>query len=125
MIKQKSVHLSVTQLDLMRVLWREGEADTKTVCNTLKKTLAYTTVATLLKRLEKRGVIKSTQRDRKLFYKPLISEEEVMTSMVSSLIGTLFKGDSSALVSHLVREEEINKDDLEKITNLIKKGKQS
>ncbi|TDI62121.1 MAG: BlaI/MecI/CopY family transcriptional regulator [Alphaproteobacteria bacterium] len=125
MIKQKSVHLSVTQLDLMRVLWREGEADTKTVCNALKKTLAYTTVATLLKRLEKRGVIKSTQRDRKLFYKPLISEEEVLTSMVSSLIGTLFKGDSSALVSHLVREEEINKDDLEKITDLIKKGKQS
>lgn len=125
MIKQKSVHLSETQLDLIRVLWREGEADTQTVCDALKKTLAYTTVATLLKRLEKRGVLESSQKGRKLFYKPLISEEEVMTSMVSSLIGTLFKGDTSALVSHLVREEEINKDDLEKITDLIKKGKQS
>ena len=48
-----------------------------------------------------------------------------MTSMVSSLIGTLFKGDSSALVSHLIKEDEINEGDLEKISQMIKKGQQS
>ncbi len=122
MTNQNPVHLSDTQLALMRVLWREGEADTQTVCNGLKKTLAYTTVATLLKRLEKRGVVETTTRDRKFIYKPMVSEEEVLTSMVASLVGTLFKGDSSALVSHLIKEDEINKDDLEKITNLINKG---
>ena len=122
MTKQNPVHLSETQLELMRVLWREGEADTKTVCGALKKNLAYTTVATLLKRLEKRGVVEATSRDRKFIYKPLVSEEEVLTSMVSTLIGTLFKGDSRALVSHLIKEDEINKDDLEKITKMIKKG---
>ena len=122
MTKQNPVHLSETQLELMRVLWREGEADTQTVCNGLKKTLAYTTVATLLKRLEKRGVVETRHLDRKLIYKPLVSEEEVLTSMVSTLVGTLFKGDSSALVSHLLKEDDINKDDLEKITKMIKKG---
>ncbi len=122
MTNQNPVHLSETQLDLMRVLWRVGEADTQTVSEGLKKSLAYTTVATLLKRLEKRGVLETTTRDRKLFYKPLVSEEEVMTSMVASLVGTLFKGDSSALVSHLIKEDEINKDDLEKITKMINKG---
>jgi len=122
MTNQNSVHLSETQLELMRVLWREGEADTQTVCDGLKKTLAYTTVATLLKRLEKRGVLQTTTHERKLIYKPLVSEEEVLTSMVASLVGTLFKGDSSALVSHLIKEDEINKDDLAKITKMINKG---
>ncbi|MEE8295349.1 MAG: BlaI/MecI/CopY family transcriptional regulator [Sphingomonadales bacterium] len=122
MTNQNPVHLSETQLDLMRILWRKGEADTQTVCDGLKKTLAYTTVATLLKRLEKRGVLQTTTLERKLIYKPLVSEEEVLTSMVASLVGTLFKGDSSALVSHLVKEDEINKDDLEKITKMINKG---
>ncbi len=123
MAKKNPVHLSETQLDLMRVLWREGEADTKTVCEALKKPLAYTTVATLLKRLEKRGVIKARSRDRRFIYKPLVSEEEVMTSMVSSLVGTLFKGDSRALVSHLLKEDELNEEDLEKITRMIHEGK--
>jgi BlaI family transcriptional regulator, penicillinase repressor len=122
MTNQNPVHLSETQLDLMRVLWREGEADTQTVCDSLKKTLAYTTVATLLKRLEKRGVVETRHLDRKLIYKPLVSEKEVLTSMVATLVGTLFKGDSSALVSHLLKEDEINKDDLAKITKMIKKG---
>lgn len=122
MTNQNPVHLSQTQLDLMRVLWREGEADTGTVCNGLKKTLAYTTVATLLKRLEKRGLLEARSEDRKFIFKPLVSEEEVMTSMVASLVGTLFKGDSSALVSHLLKEDDINKDDLAKITKMIKKG---
>lgn len=122
MTNQNPVHLSETQLELMRVLWRKGEADTQTVCDGLKKTLAYTTVATLLKRLEKRGVLQTTTRERKLIYKPLVSEEEVLTSMVASLVGTLFKGDSSALVSHLIKEDEINKDDLAKITKMINKG---
>lgn len=119
---QKSISLSETQLEIMRILWREGEAGTKTVCDAVDKPLAYTTVATLLKRLEKRGIIKSRSEGRKFIFTPLVSEEEVMTSMVSSLIGTLFKGDSRALVSHLIRGDEINKDDLEKITDMIKKG---
>ncbi|MHA1543564.1 MAG: BlaI/MecI/CopY family transcriptional regulator [Alphaproteobacteria bacterium] len=122
MTNQNPVHLSETQLELMRVLWREGEADTQTVCDGLKRTLAYTTVATLLKRLEHRGVVETRHLDRKLIYKPLVSEKEVLTSMVASLVGTLFKGDSSALVSHLLKEDEINKDDLAKITKLINKG---
>jgi BlaI family penicillinase repressor len=122
MTEKSMVHLSQTQLDLMRVLWREGEADTSTVCEGLEKTLAYTTVATLLKRLEKRGLVETRQVARKFIYIPLVSEDEVMTSMVSNMIGTLFKGDSSALVSHLIKEDEINRDDLEKITQMIKKG---
>jgi len=122
MTDKNPVHLSDTQLELMRILWREGEADTQTVCDGLKKTLAYTTVATLLKRLEKRGVVEARSEDRKFIFKPWVSEEEVLTSMVASLVGTLFKGDSSALVSHLIKEDEINKDDLAKITKMIKKG---
>lgn len=122
MTDKNPVHLSDTQLELMRILWREGEADTQTVCDGLKKTLAYTTVATLLKRLERRGVVEARSEDRKFIFKPLVSEEEVLTSMVASLVGTLFKGDSSALVSHLIKEDEINKDDLAKITKMIKKG---
>lgn len=123
---EKSIWLSDTQLSIMRVLWAKGEADTQTVCDglaTRKKKPAYTTIATLLKRLVRRGLVADTPRDRKLIFRPLVTEEEVQSSMVSDLIGSLFKGDSRALVSHLIRKQEINPGDLETLDKLIKKGK--
>ena len=122
---KKSIWLSDTQLSIMRALWAEGEADTQTVCDALGRTgkkPAYTTAATLLKRLENRKLVASRQRGRKLVFRPLVSEAAVQSSMVSDMIGSLFKGDSRALLSHLIKEDELNEDDLEKITEMIKKG---
>lgn len=125
-MSRKDVHVSDIQLLLMRSLWDAGRATTAEVHEQVGKPrqLAYTTVATLLTRLEKRGLIKSVKEQGERVFRPLVTEAEVTRSMVSSLVETLFRGDHSALVSHLVSEKDIDKDDIEAVRKLLaKKGK--
>jgi predicted transcriptional regulator len=118
------VHLSELQLAVMRALWRRGEASVAEVVGELgpKRALAHTTVATLLTRLEKRGLLATRREGRTLFYKPLISEPDVRRSMVADLVATLFKGDPKALLAHLVHEDEIAPGDLEKVRARLKEA---
>lgn len=106
--------LSELQLAVMRVLWRRGEATTAEVVTDLaaERGLAHTTVATLLTRLEKRGVVAQRRDGRSFVYSARMSETEVQRSMVAGLVASLFAGDSAALVAHLVREDEVTSGDL-------------
>jgi predicted transcriptional regulator len=117
--------LSDLQLNLMRELWRRREASTADLAAALESSrgLAHTTVATVLSRLEKRGIVRSRREGRQLVYTAAVAEDEVRRSMVSSLLGTLFSGDAKALVAHLVREDEIAPGDLERVRKLLAKGK--
>jgi BlaI family penicillinase repressor len=119
---KREVHLSELQLAVVRALWRRGEASTAEVAAELgpKRDLAHTTVATLLTRLEKRGLLETRRDGRTLVYKPLITEADVRRSMVADLVATLFKGDPKALLAHLVREDEIAPGDLEKVRARLK-----
>jgi BlaI family transcriptional regulator, penicillinase repressor len=125
-VAQKDVHLSDIQLVIMRALWETGRATTAEVYDRVGKprSLAYTTVSTLLTRLEKRRLVKSVKDQGERVFQALVSEGDVTRSMVSSLVTTLFKGDPSALVSHLVKEKDLDKDDIETVRKLLaKKGK--
>ncbi|MCB1609094.1 MAG: BlaI/MecI/CopY family transcriptional regulator [Xanthomonadales bacterium] len=113
--------LSDLQLAVMRVLWSAGQSTTSEVAAALgqQRGLAHTTVATLLSRLEKRGLVQSQREGRQLSYRALIAESAVRRSMVSGLLGSLFAGDAGALVAHLLAEDEIAADDLRRVQALI------
>ena len=113
------VRLSTQQHRILRILWRTGEASARQVQEALDDKLAHTTVGTMLARLEKKGVLASVARGRERFYRPLVTESDVRRTMVSELVSTIFKGDPSALVAHLVREQEIEPGDLEEIRKLL------
>lgn len=114
------VVLSDLQLDVMRTLWR-GEASVADVVAALaaSRDLAHTTVATLLTRLEKRGVVAVRREGRQLLYSARVSESQVRRSMVSGLIQSLFRGDAGALLAHLVSEDDVAPDDLERVRALL------
>lgn len=113
--------LSHLQMAIMRALWKRGEATVSEVHVDLRKErkLATTTVATILSRLEKAGVVEHRSEGRQFVYRPLVSEGTVRRSMVSDLIDRLFQGNSAALVNHLLRESEIESGDLERVKDLI------
>lgn len=119
------VALSELQIAVMRELWSRDEATTSEVAQALaeQRGLAHTTVATLLSRLEKRGVVAARRDGRQLVYRAAVSEEQVRRSMVAGLLSSVFGGDAPALVSHLVRDSEIGADDLERIKRLLAKAK--
>jgi BlaI family penicillinase repressor len=117
---EDTVALSELQLALMRILWR-GEASVVDVAAEMARTrgLAHTTVATLLTRLAKRGVVAARRDGRQLVYRPLVSEPQVKRSMVGDLIQTLFRGDPQALLAHLVSEKDVGDGDLARIQALL------
>lgn len=116
------IALSELQLDLMRVLWR-GEASVADVAAELarRRGLAHTTVATLLTRLGRRGLVEARKDGRQLVYRALVDESQVRRSMVGGLIQSLFRGDPQALLAHLVSENEVESGDLARIRALLEK----
>ena len=113
--------LTDLQVAIMRVLWDRAQATVAEIHEALlpDRGLAPTTVATLLSRLEKRGIVKHRTASRQHVYYPDISEGEVRRSMVSDLAERLFDGDVAELVSHLLSEREMSAGDLEKVKELI------
>lgn len=107
----------------MKVLWRRGAATAAEIQHELEpeRPLAHTTVATVLTRLEKNGVVVSRRDGRQRVYRARVAESEVRRSMVSELIGKLFQGDPKALMSHLLRESEMESGDLERIRKLLER----
>ena len=113
--------LTELQLALLRVLWDRGEATVVEICDALRpaRTLAATTVATLLSRLERRGIVTHRTAARQYVYAPAVTEADVRHSMLSELTEQLFDGDVTELVSHLLSASEMSADDLEKVKELI------
>ena len=124
MAESANISLSELQIALMRVLWSRGETSTADMASimALDRGLAHTTVATLLTRLEKRGVVVQRRDGRQLLYRANVDESVVRRSMVADLIGSLFSGDANELVAHLVKESEIAPDDLARIRQRLQRG---
>jgi BlaI family penicillinase repressor len=127
MAERKDTNLSEVQLAVMRALWDEGTATTATVHELMGKprSLAYTTVATLLSRLEKRGLVCSRKEARERVFEPLVSEADVRRHMVSDLVSKLFRGDPRALVSHLVTDAEFDESDLKTVRRMLSEQQQN
>ncbi len=123
MSKQRPRSLSELQLALLRVLWDEGEATVAQVQRALQddRALALTTVATMLSRLEKRGVVKRREQGRTFVYRAAVDENAVRRSMVSDLMDRMFEGDAAALVNHLLSEGEIDADEITRLKALLSK----
>ena len=113
--------LTELQIDLLDVLWERGEASTADVCEALRPTrgLALSTIATLLSRLEKKGVVVHRKEGRQYVYRATVSRKAVRRSMVRDLTRSLFGGDPAALVQHLVAAHEVDEGELDRIRALL------
>lgn len=125
--KSSDLVLSDLQLSLMRVFWSRPGASAADVVAELRTTrpLAHTTVATLLSRLEKRGLLIATRDGRQVTYRAAVSRRDVRRSMVSALLAGLFDGEARGLVSHLVDQRHIAPDELAEIRSALARKGQS
>ncbi len=106
---------------IMRVLWRDGEATTAAVHDALygERGLAPTTIATMLRKMEDKGVVSHRSEGRQFVYRATVSEDEVRSSMVGELLDRLFAGDPAALVSHLVADRTLGEAELAELRVLL------
>jgi predicted transcriptional regulator len=109
------------QLRILRELWQRGEATVADIHAAMYRETgaALTTVATMLKKMEKKGVVTHRVEDRRHIYRTTVTEDAVKRSMVADLTARLFDGDATALVSHLLSEHDIESDDVAAIKKLL------
>ena len=113
--------LTELQIAILRLLWERGEASVAELWEALypERKLAQTTVATIVARLQRRGILSRRTRDRQFVYKTLLTEADVQHSMVSELTERLFAGDVTALVSHLLSARDMSPGDLARVREMI------
>lgn len=113
--------LSELQLAAMRVLWDRGEATTADVHKALYRSrgLAITTVATLLTRLEKRGLISHRADGRAFFYRAVLAESDARRSAITAVLRSVFRSDPSALLSQLIEHKDVKDDDIASMKKLL------
>ena len=113
--------LTELQLAILRLLWQRGEATVAELWEALydERRLAQTTIATLVARLQRRGIVKRRSRDRQFVYRATITESDVQHSMVSELTERLFAGDAAALVNHLIVASDMSPGDLERMKRML------
>ncbi|MEA2601225.1 MAG: hypothetical protein QOF89_2217 [Acidobacteriota bacterium] len=118
---ETSHHLGDLQLAIMRVLWSHGEATVADVHEALEpeRGLALTTIATMLTKMEKKGVVEHRAEGRRFIFRPRVSEGQVRRTMVSDLTSQLFRGDVTALVNHLLSEHDIDSVELAQLREMI------
>ena len=113
--------LGELQHAIMRVLWARDEATVAEVHEALydERGLAPTTIATMLRKMEDKGVVAHRVEDRHFVYQATVSEDAVRSTMVSELLERLFAGDPAALVSHLVADHDIDEAEVERLRALL------
>jgi predicted transcriptional regulator len=115
-------HLASLQLAIMQVLWERKKATVAEVRQALQATrpLAYTTVATMLSKMEQNGQVTHRNVGRVLVYRPAVRREQVSRSMVSDLADRLFCGDVTEMVTHLLDGCDVSSEELSRLRSLIR-----
>jgi predicted transcriptional regulator len=125
MTKPKSYRLGDLQLRLMKVLWERQEASVAEVLEGLgaRAGLAYTTVATMLRKMEARGLVRHVSEGRRFLYRPAVSPDAVTRSMADDILERLFEGRLADLLSHLLSTREVSREELAELERLIAERK--
>ncbi len=107
----------------MKVVWQREHATVRDVYEALleRRKVAYTTVMTMMKILERKKYLKKTQADRAYLYRPAQPKRKVVGDMVRDFVNRVFNGSATPLLVHLVEEHDLSPEDLEEIAQLRRK----
>jgi len=115
--------LTELELEIMKVVWDRGTSTVRDVYETLRarRQIAYTTVMTMMRILEKKGHLKVSRADRAYVYRPARPRQRVVGEMVREFVDRVFGGAAEPLVQHLVRDRHLTEDDLREIAKQLEK----
>ena len=123
MTKRKLQAVSPAETEILRLVWQLDKATVQDVCNKLpaKRKIAYATVQTLLRRLEKKGYVKHRIRGKAHVFFAAVKSENVIKRSVNDFLDRLFGGDPIPLMQYLAEHGKIDADDIEKLKRLAGK----
>lgn len=117
--------LTPFELEVMDVLWELKEASVREVCEAIseKRRPAYTTVQTIVQRLEQKGAVRRTRKiGNALMFAPVITRKSAYRPVIDSLLA-MFGGSARPVVAHLLESGKLTLEDLKAIEEAAAKPK--
>jgi predicted transcriptional regulator len=117
----KSATLTEAELRLMDVLWEQGPSSVQAVLDALPKRsqLAYNSVLTTIRILEKKGYVRHIKDGRAHIYRPLVEREEASRSEIRHLAHRFFKNSHEMLVLNILEERGVDAEELNRLRQLL------
>jgi predicted transcriptional regulator len=103
----------------MEVLWRKGSATVQQVLEWLPGPLAYNSVLTTIRILERKGYVKHAKDGRAHVYDPIIGREEATRSEIRHLLSRFFRNSHEALVLNILQDEAIDAEELKRLREML------
>lgn len=128
MVRKKSSNsgvLTPMELEIMVIIWRIEEGSVHDILDELPKErdLAYTTVSSVVRTLEKKDFVQARKRGRTHLYSPIVSRTRYAAGKLRSLVAGVFQGRPEELVRALVDESEMSAQELQEIAEIIHQEK--
>ena len=123
-MRPSSATLTPQELELMKIVWQKRQATVRDVYETLleHRKIAYTTVMTMMRVLEKKGYVKAHRVNRAFVYRPARPQRQVVRSMVREFVDRVFNGSAQPLLVHLVEDRRLSPSELEELERLIREA---
>lgn len=118
---RKSVTLTEAELRLMEVLWEKGPCTVQQVLDALesKPALAYNSVLTTARILEKKGYVKHVKDGRAHVYAPLLGRKEATRSEIRHLVSRFFANSDEMLVLNILEDRGVDQEELTRLRELL------
>lgn len=115
--------LTDQELEIMKIVWDLKTATVRDVYEKLleHRKIAYTTVMTMMKILERKGHLKKSEDEKAFVYRPAQPKQKVIGGMVREFLDRVFNGSAEPLLLHLVEDEALTPDELAEIARLAKR----
>ena len=127
MARPRSTHPTDAELEILHVLWKTGPAGLGTVHAQLsaQREVAKTTVATMLKLMLQKKLVRRGKGPRGYLWSAAVSRKQTADGMVGSLIDRVFDGSAQRMVVHLVEAGDISQQELEELSRLVRQRRKA
>lgn len=119
---KQSATLTEAELRIMDVLWRKGSGTVQQVVGWLPANLAYNSVLTTIRILEKKGYLEHAKDGRAHVFAPIIGREEASRSEIRHLISRFFRNSHEALVLNILEDEAIDAEELTRLRKMLERS---
>ena len=121
MPRKTSQTLTEAELRIMQVFWQKGPGTVQHILDALpgKPALAYNTVLTTIRILERKGYVEHAKDGRAHLYTPLVAENEASRSEIRHLVGRFFRNSHEDLVLNILEDRGMDPAELERLRKML------
>jgi predicted transcriptional regulator len=117
--------LTPTELEMMSIVWKQGTCSVHQIVEELppERQLAYTSVSTVVRILEKKGFLESVTQGRSHLYTAVVDKETYQNRTLDKLVTNLFDGSPALLVQQLIDSKQLSAEDLQELRSSLRARK--